>query len=165
MEAPAAATPILNADGKAMTSQEVYRMMGMLRERNEWLREQQRRNSEMMDVMEKLILANPSDATKTAYLEMQQINNRSKCVAQVTGISCDEMHGSHLALLVRLSNANFMIEDGNTKCVRIHDKITTADWTVSIVRAGTKVRTEMSDERRAILTELLSAIKFPVKIF
>lgn len=91
-----------------------------------------------LELIEEKILASPEDESlKTLLLQMMEIHQRDKCVANVQGWEYVEGHRS-------------------LKTQTIHKDIkNNADWAVSIVKGGTKVRVHLTKEARAAVQKAL----------
>lgn len=101
----------------------LYHVMGKLKASNTHRAILHDQINASIDLIEAMIIADPSAALKTLLLKTLQTYNRSKVVAKYKLGKID-------------FNCEFLIQ-------------ATDDWMVSVVRGGTKVRVSMSPKRAA----------------
>ena len=132
-------------------------VMSNLRFKGECLTTLHERINKTIDLIEALIVKNPTDDNKMLLLETLTLHNRRKCVAEYKEDVIKKDDSGY-----NICGADMYVKDkkGNIQyeTVKIERYYNCSDWTVSITRAK-KVRVHLNAEAVESLTKQYSKIK------
>ena len=125
------------------------KVMGNLKFKGECLVELHARINKSLELIETMIVKNPTEENKMLLLETMEIHKRTKCVA-----TWSEPHSVHddegKAVIQTNKNGKFIYEKQG-----YHKHINTTDWQVSITNKKT-VRVHLKDKYAEALRKLYS---------